>query len=127
MIIPNECGLLPPRHHDRPAPVHGHAGPGAVAQPRTAAAAAAACAGRGHLGASSQVQADEVRVSWRPSRHARRLLTLAAAALLLALLTRNPALAGVAGPPLLLLGMARRGAGRAGSGRPGPARQCASA
>jgi uncharacterized protein (DUF58 family) len=65
------------------------------------------------LGASSQVQADEVKVRWRPSRHARRLLTLAAAALLLALLTRNPALAGVAGPPLLLLGMARvRGSGR---------------
>ena len=64
------------------------------------------------LGASSQVQADEVKVRWRPSRHARRLLTLAAAALLLALLTRNPALAGVAGPPLLLLGMARvRGSG----------------
>jgi uncharacterized protein (DUF58 family) len=65
------------------------------------------------LGASSQVRADEVKVRWRPSRHARRLLTLAAAALLLALLTRNPALAGVAGPPLLLLGMARvNGIGR---------------
>jgi uncharacterized protein (DUF58 family) len=68
------------------------------------------------LGASSQVKVDEVRVSWRPSRHARRLLTLAATALLLAVLTRNAALAGVAGPPLLLLGMARAGAGR-GSGR----------
>jgi uncharacterized protein (DUF58 family) len=64
------------------------------------------------LGASSQVRADEAKVSWRPSRHARRLLTLAAAALLLALVTRNPALAGVAGPPLLLLGMARVGPGR---------------
>jgi uncharacterized protein (DUF58 family) len=72
------------------------------------------------LGASSQVRAEEVAVSWRPSRHARRLLTLAAAALLLAVLTRNAALAGVAGPPLLLLGMARAGAGR-GSGR-GPGR-----
>ena len=71
------------------------------------------------LGASSQVRAEEVAVSWRPSRHARRLLTLAAAALLLAVLTRNAALAGVAGPPLLLLGMARAGAGgaRAGAGR----------
>jgi uncharacterized protein (DUF58 family) len=68
------------------------------------------------LGASSQVKADEVAVTWRPSRHARRLLTLAAAALLLAVLTRNAALAGVAGPPVLLLGMARAGAGR-GSGR----------
>jgi uncharacterized protein (DUF58 family) len=81
------------------------------------------------LGASSQVRAEEVAVVWRPSRHARRLLTLAAAALLLAVLTRNAALAGVAGPPLLLLGIARAGAGGAragaargtgrGSGRPG--------
>ena len=70
------------------------------------------------LGASTQVQAEPVQVSWRPSRHARRLLTLAAAALLLAVLTRNPALAGVAGPPLLLLGMARLGTSRPGSGRP---------
>jgi uncharacterized protein (DUF58 family) len=71
------------------------------------------------LGASSQVRAEEVALRWRPSRHARRLLTLAAAALLLAVLTRNAALAGVAGPPLLLLGMARAGAGgaRAGAGR----------
>src|ERR1700722_8738904 len=85
------------------------AGPADADQARAAAS----------FGASSQVQADEVRVSWRPSRHARRLLTLAAAALLMALLTRNPALAGVAGPPLLLLGMARVGPGRAaGSGRP---------
>jgi len=68
------------------------------------------------LGASSQVRAEEAEVAWRPSRHARRLLTLAAAALLAALLTRNPALAGVAGPPLLLLGLARSGAG--GRGRP---------
>ena len=57
--------------------------------------------------------AEEVKISWHPSRHARRLLTLAAAALLLALVTRNPALAGVAGPPLLLLGL-----GRASGARP---------
>ena len=61
------------------------------------------------LGASSQVRAEEAQVTWRPSRHARRLLTLAAAALLMALVTRNPALAGVAAPPLLILGMARLG------------------
>src|SRR5690349_9439694 len=79
----------------------------ALAAPVTSAAAPAAS-----LGASSQVRADEVQVTWRPSRHARRLLTLAAAGLLFALVTRNPALAGVAGPPLLLLGMARVGAGR---------------
>ena len=73
------------------------AGPGAAAETLAAAP----------LGASSPVRADEVRVSWRPSRHARRLLTLAVAALLMALLTRNPALAGVAAAPLLLLGMTR--------------------
>jgi uncharacterized protein (DUF58 family) len=97
MIIPNG-GRLPRNRGDSPA-----------APPAAA------------LGASSQVRADEVAVSWRPSRHARRLLTLAAAALLLAVLTRNAALAGVAGPPLLLLGMARAGAGRGngpGGGRP---------
>jgi uncharacterized protein (DUF58 family) len=59
------------------------------------------------LGASIPIQAEDVAVTWRPSRHARRLLTLAATALLLAVITRRPELAGVAGPPLLLLGVAR--------------------
>jgi uncharacterized protein (DUF58 family) len=63
-------------------------------------------------GASSQVRADDAAVAWYPSRHARRLFTLAVAALLFALLTRNPALAGVAGPPLLLLGLSRLRADR---------------
>ena len=85
----------------------------------TAPVSAGAAPATASLGSSSQVQADEAKVAWRPSRHARRLLTLAAAALLFALVTRNPALAGVAGPPLLLLGMARVGPGRAGGrGRP---------
>jgi uncharacterized protein (DUF58 family) len=43
-------------------------------------------------------------VRWRLSRHGRRLLTLAAAGLLLATLTRRPELAGLAAPALLLLG-----------------------
>jgi uncharacterized protein (DUF58 family) len=64
------------------------------------------------LGASSPVLAQDARISWRPSRHARRLFTLAAASLLLGLLTRNPALAAVAGPPLLLLAGARLRGGR---------------
>jgi uncharacterized protein (DUF58 family) len=89
----------------------GKAEANSLAAPVTSGAAPAAS-----LGASSQVRADEVQVAWRPSRHARRLLTLAAAALLFALATRNPALAGVAGPPLLLLGMARVGPGRPGGG-----------
>jgi uncharacterized protein (DUF58 family) len=58
-------------------------------------------------GPSAQVQGDDVLITWYPSRHARRLLTLAVTALLFALLTRNPALAGVAGPPLLLLALYR--------------------
>ena len=88
----------------------------AIGSARDAGAAGAgqAQAAGASLGASSQVRADEVKLSWRPSRHARRLLTLAAAALLLALLTRNAALAGVAGPPLVLLGLARLGPGRLG-------------
>jgi uncharacterized protein (DUF58 family) len=51
----------------------------------------------------------EVEVRWRPSRHARRLLTLAAVALLFATVTRRPELAGVAAPALLLLGASRPG------------------
>jgi uncharacterized protein (DUF58 family) len=59
------------------------------------------------LGPSIAIQTEETAVTWRPSRHARRLFTLAAAALLLAVIARRPELAGVAGPPLLLLGAAR--------------------
>ena len=50
------------------------------------------------LGPSSQVRADEIEVRWRPSRHARRLLTLAAGGLLLAVVSRRPELAGLAAP-----------------------------
>ncbi len=78
--------------------------------------------GSAELGASAQVLADEVAVVWRPSRHAARLLTLVVAALLLGLLTRNAALAAVAGPPLLLLGLSRLGTGRPGAGRSGDGR-----
>ncbi len=74
---------------------------------RPAATPGASSPGGASPGASSPAPAGEVPVDWRPSRHARRLLTLAAAALLAALLTRNPALAGVAAPPLLILAMAR--------------------
>jgi uncharacterized protein (DUF58 family) len=56
------------------------------------------------LGPSMTVRSEEVTLTWRPSRHARRLLTLAAAGLVLAVVTRRPELAGLAGPPLLLLG-----------------------
>jgi uncharacterized protein (DUF58 family) len=69
----------------------------------------------GSLGPSVQVRADEIDVRWRPSRHARRLLTLAAAGLLLAVVFRRPELAGLAAPALLLLGAGRA----AGGGLPG--------
>ncbi len=64
-------------------------------------------AGRLPVLASSAARTDEVAVSWRPSRHARRLLTLAAAGMLLAVITRRPELAGLAAPPLLLLAAGR--------------------
>jgi uncharacterized protein (DUF58 family) len=54
------------------------------------------------------VERSEAEVRWRPSRHARRLLTLAAAGLLLATITRRPELAGAAALALLLLGAARQ-------------------
>ena len=59
------------------------------------------------LGPSIAVRSEKAAVTWRPSRHARRLVTLAIAALLLAVISRRPELAGVAGPPLLLLGLGR--------------------
>ncbi|HEY2552195.1 MAG TPA: DUF58 domain-containing protein [Streptosporangiaceae bacterium] len=49
-----------------------------------------------------------VRVSWRLSRHGRRLITLALAGLLLAVVTRRPEFAGVAAPAVLLLAGWRR-------------------
>jgi len=61
----------------------------------------------GSLGPSSPVRAEEIDVRWRPSRHARRLVTLAAAGLLLAVVFRRPELAGLAAPALLLLGAGR--------------------
>jgi uncharacterized protein (DUF58 family) len=44
-----------------------------------------------------------VPVRWAPSAHARRLLTLAIGALVLAFFTRRPEFAGLAAPPLILL------------------------
>ncbi len=44
---------------------------------------------------------------WRSSRHARRLLTLALAGVLIAALARRPEFAGVAAPAFLLLGAGR--------------------
>jgi uncharacterized protein (DUF58 family) len=55
----------------------------------------------------SSPRASTVSVQWRSSRHARRLLTLALAALFIATLARRPEFAGLAAPPLLLLGAGR--------------------
>src|SRR4051794_9135728 len=73
----------------------------------------------GQLAATaSPVIRREVEVRWRLSRHARRLLTLALAAMLLAVLNRRPELAGLAAPALLLLGVSGAGAGWAARQRP---------
>ena len=52
-------------------------------------------------------ESSQAEVLWRPSRHARRLLTLAGTGLLLAIIARRPELAGLAAPALLLLGAVR--------------------
>jgi uncharacterized protein (DUF58 family) len=49
----------------------------------------------------------QVPVRWRFSAHAGRLLTLAMAALILAVVTRRPEFAGLAAPPVLLLSTSR--------------------
>jgi uncharacterized protein (DUF58 family) len=49
----------------------------------------------------------EFSPQWRSSRHARRLLTLALAALFVATVTRRPEFAGLAAPALLLLAAGR--------------------
>jgi uncharacterized protein (DUF58 family) len=49
----------------------------------------------------------EISPRWRSSRHARRLLTLALAALFIATVTRRPEFAGLAAPALLLLAAGR--------------------
>jgi uncharacterized protein (DUF58 family) len=50
----------------------------------------------------------QVRLAWAPSAHAQRLVTLALAGLIIAVVTRRPEFAGVAAPAVLLLA-ARRG------------------
>ncbi len=50
---------------------------------------------------------NELDLHWRSSRHARRLLTLGLAGVLIALLARRPEFAGVAAPALLLLAAGR--------------------
>jgi uncharacterized protein (DUF58 family) len=49
----------------------------------------------------------QVRLRWSTSAHARRLITLALAGLIIALITRRPEFAGVAAPAVLLLAARR--------------------
>jgi uncharacterized protein (DUF58 family) len=56
---------------------------------------------------TSDAKQNEWTVSWRLSRHARRLLTLCLAAAFAATVARRPEFAGVAAPALLLLGVGR--------------------
>jgi len=56
---------------------------------------------------ASRAPGTELALSWRSSRHARRLLTLGLFGLFLATLTRRPEFAGVAAPALLLLAAGR--------------------
>ena len=60
------------------------------------------------------VPGHELELHWRSSRHARRLLTLSLAGVIIALLAGRPEFAGVAAPALLLLA--------AGRAQPRPAR-----
>jgi uncharacterized protein (DUF58 family) len=52
-------------------------------------------------------QAHRVRPAWGPSAHAQRLVTLALAGLIIAVITRRPEFAGVAAPAVLLLAARR--------------------
>jgi uncharacterized protein (DUF58 family) len=54
-----------------------------------------------------RVPGREFELHWRSSRHARRLLTLSLAGVVIALIARRPEFAGVAAPALLLLAAGR--------------------
>jgi uncharacterized protein (DUF58 family) len=57
--------------------------------------------------ASGTPQARQVRLAWSLSAHAQRLITLALAGLVIAVITRRPEFAGVAAPAVLLLAVRR--------------------
>jgi uncharacterized protein (DUF58 family) len=104
----------------RDQPEAGAAGTQAgAAGTQAGAAGTQAGAVRTHAGAAGTQagRARQVRLDWSPSAHAQRLVTLALAGLIIALVTRRPEFAGVAAPAVLLLA-ARRGArpGRVGAG-----------
>jgi uncharacterized protein (DUF58 family) len=59
-----------------------------------------------------QAPGTDVSPRWRSSRHARRLLTMGLAGLLVATITRRPEFAGLAAPALLLLAAGSTGRGQ---------------
>ena len=63
--------------------------------------------GRDREAASGTPQARQVRLVWSLSAHAQRLITLALAGLVIAVITRRPEFAGVAAPAVLLLAVRR--------------------
>jgi uncharacterized protein (DUF58 family) len=63
--------------------------------------------GREREAASGAPQARQVRLAWSLSAHAQRLITLAQAGLVIAVITRRPEFAGVAAPAVLLLAVRR--------------------
>jgi uncharacterized protein (DUF58 family) len=63
--------------------------------------------GREREAASGAPQARQVRLAWSLSAHAQRLITLALAGLVIAVITRRPEFAGVAAPAVLLLAVRR--------------------
>jgi uncharacterized protein (DUF58 family) len=78
------------------------AGPASPAAPAGAVLAPAPGSGPG-AASTAGAPGQPCRVLWSLSAHARRLLTLAAAGLVLAVLTGRPEFAGVAAPAVLLL------------------------
>ena len=58
-------------------------------------------------GVSGTSQARQARLAWSLSAHAQRLITLALAGLVIAVITRRPEFAGVAAPAVLLLAVRR--------------------
>jgi uncharacterized protein (DUF58 family) len=82
---------------------------GAAGTQAGAAGTQAGAAGTQAGAAGTQAgRARQVRLDWSPSAHAQRLVTLALAGLIIAVVTRRPEFAGVAAPAVLLLA-ARRG------------------
>src|SRR5258708_35966901 len=76
--------------------------------------------GRSLASPAGQEEPRQVPVRWGLSPHARRLLTLAVAGLIIAIVTRRPEFAGLAAPAVLLLATWRTDRPAEGGGRISP-------